>query len=57
MVHARTDGTADYLQRRCAEVRRLGRLEPLAEITASPRATVDYFRGKRPHAGLYRWTP
>ena len=56
-VHARADGTADYLQHRCAEVRQLGRLEPLAEITTSPHATVDFFRRRRPHAGLYRWTP
>jgi hypothetical protein len=55
-VHDRTDKAADYLQQRCAEVRRTGRLDALGEITTSPRATVNYFHGKRPHAGLYRWT-
>jgi hypothetical protein len=56
-VHDRADKAADYFHQRCAEVRRLGRLEALAETTTSPRATVNFFHGKRPHAGLYRWTP
>jgi MFS family permease len=56
-VHDRADRAADYLQQRCSEVRHVGRLETLAEVTTSPRATVNFFHGKRPHAGLYRWTP
>jgi hypothetical protein len=55
-VHDRTDKAADYLQQRCAEVRKLGRLEALAEGTTSPRATVNFFHGKRPRVRLYRWT-
>jgi len=57
MVHARVDTAADDVHRRCAAVRRVGQLVPLAETTTSPLATVNFFRGKRPHAGLYRWTP
>lgn len=56
-VHAVADKAADSVHQRCAEVHRLGRLEPLSETTTSPRATVNFFHGKRPHAGLYRWTP
>jgi len=56
-VHDRAGQAAAYLQQRCAEVRRVGRLDPLAETTTSPRATVNFFRGERPHAGLYRWRP
>jgi len=55
LVHDRADKAAEYLQRRCAEVRRTGQLEAIAEVTTSPRATVNFFHGKRPHAGLYRW--
>ena len=56
-IRERAPHAVEYFRQRCAEVRRLGRLEPLAEITTSPRATVDFFHGKPPHAGLYRWTP
>jgi hypothetical protein len=56
-VHDRADKAADYLHQRCAEVRRVGRFAPLAETTTSPRATVNFFHGTRPRAGLYRWMP
>jgi len=56
-VHDRSDRAAEYLRRRCTAARSLGQLEALAEGTTSPRATVNFFHGKRPHVGLYRWTP
>ena len=56
-VHERAERAADDLHRRCREIRTTGQLDPLAETTTSPLATVDFFRGTRPHAGLYRWTP
>jgi hypothetical protein len=56
-THARAEKAADYLHHRCEEVRRLGRLVPIAEVTTSARATSNLFHGRRPHAGLYRWAP
>jgi len=56
-VHDRADRAADYFHQRCAQARGWGRLEPVAETTTSPLATVNFFHGRRPHAGLYRWTP
>ena len=56
-VHDRAEQAADYFRQRCAGTRRVGHLEALAETTTSPRATVNFFHGNRPHAGLYRWTP
>jgi hypothetical protein len=45
-----------YFRRRCAEVRRRGRLEPIARTTVSSLATAGCF-ATRPHAALYRWLP
>jgi hypothetical protein len=56
VVHERAERTAEYLHQRCAAVREIGTLRPLAQTTTSPRATVDFFHGKPPHARLYRWT-
>ncbi|MCK6557208.1 hypothetical protein L6Q96_21920 [Candidatus Binatia bacterium] len=56
-VHERAERAADDLRRRCNEVRAVGRLELVAETTTSPRATVNFFHGAPPQAGLYRWTP
>ena len=47
---------AHYFQNRCAEVRRTGRLQPLAETTTSPRTTEHFFGDTAPLARLYRWT-
>jgi hypothetical protein len=56
-VHGRAEKAAPYFQERCAKAHRIGRLEPLAEVTTSARATVDFFHGKSPPARLYRWNP
>jgi hypothetical protein len=45
-----------YFRRRCAEVRGVGRLEPIAETTVSALTTAGCF-ATRPRAGLYRWLP
>lgn len=50
-----SEPAVEYLQQRCAAARSLGRLEPLAETTTSPRSTVNFFHGKPPRAVLYRW--
>lgn len=45
-----------YFRRRCGEVHRRGRLEPIAETTVSPLATAGCF-ATRPRVALYRWLP
>lgn len=46
---------AAYFQPRCAAMRRLGRLEPLAQIAVSPRSSGRFFEPLAPRATLYRW--
>jgi len=48
---------AAYFGPRCAEARRLGRLELVAQTSTSPRTTMGFFDSNRPHARLYRWAP
>ena len=53
----RAPNAVTFFQGRCAEVRRTGHLQAVAETTVSPLATVNFFDGQPPHVGLYRWTP
>jgi hypothetical protein len=48
---------AAFFQPRCAAIRRLGRLELLAETITSPRSTEHFFDARAPRTTLYRWTP
>lgn len=56
-VHGVAEPAAAYFGKLCAQARRSGRLEAIAESTTSAHATVSFFRDKRPHVGLYRWSP
>jgi hypothetical protein len=51
------ESAANYFGAFCSRVRTVGRLVSVAEISTSPRATVNFFHEKRPRAALYRWTP
>jgi hypothetical protein len=53
---ALAEQAAEYFQTRCAEARRWGRLELLADAVTSARSTEELFDGRHPHARVYRWT-
>ena len=57
LVHGIAEAAVVYIGKACAQARTIGHHETLAEDTVSAHATVNFFRGKRPHVGLYRWTP